>query len=153
MPRYPILYGFHDLIAGNGFVAAVALDGRALLTEEEGGFWMYGVNPGGLAAGGQTPGEAQSEFRLVYRSVLFDLAAECRDFEGFLGEVERFAGETNEPTLAEWLAAVEDVRSGRVEADWLSRKPAESRVGVTVTRVEQRPSPSANALDEAELAA
>jgi hypothetical protein len=31
MIHYPILFGFRDLIAGNDFVAGVAVNGRALL--------------------------------------------------------------------------------------------------------------------------
>lgn len=102
MTRYPILFGFRDLIAGNGFVAGVTVNGRALLVDEGDGYWMYGVNPGGVAAGGATATEAQSEFRVAYRSVLFDIAAEAMDFATFRTEVERFFNETNEPTKAEW---------------------------------------------------
>jgi hypothetical protein len=51
MTRYPLLLGFHDLVAGNGYIAGIALsNGRALLVDEGDGFWMYGVNPGGMAA-------------------------------------------------------------------------------------------------------
>src|SRR5262245_11297759 len=108
MTRYPLLFGFRDLVAGNGYVAGVGItNGRALLVDEGDGFWMYGVNPGGVAAGGKSLGEAQAEFRTAYKSVLFDLAAEARSFEAFKAEVERFVQETNNPTLAEWDAVRE----------------------------------------------
>ena len=107
MTRYPILFGFQDLIAGNGFVAGVTVNGRALLVDEEDGYWMYGVNPGGIAASGATASEAQAEFRVIYRSVLFDAAAEAVDFASFRSEVERFFSETNEPTKTEWDEAVQ----------------------------------------------
>lgn len=152
MTRYPILFGFRDLIAGNGFVAGVAVNGRALLVDEGDGYWMYGVNPGGVAAGGATASEAQSEFRVAYRSVLFDIASESADFAAFRTEVERFFSETNEPTKTEWDEAVSEVRSGKVSADWLPRGRAESRIGAEVVLLDH-PVPSANALDEAELAA
>lgn len=42
MTRYPLLFGFRDLIAGNGFVAGVAINGRALLVDEDDGFWIFG---------------------------------------------------------------------------------------------------------------
>ena len=119
MTHYPLLYGFNNLIAGNGFFAGVSLNGRALLVDEGDGFWMYGVNPGGIAAGGATPGEAQSEFRLMYTSVLFDIAAEAGSFEEFKMRIDEFFSETNQPTAAEWNAAVEEVRRGHVDADWL----------------------------------
>ena len=56
MTHYPLLFGFRDLVAGNGFVAGVNLNGRALLADEGDGFVMYGVNPGGIAAGGSNRG-------------------------------------------------------------------------------------------------
>src|SRR5258706_8580365 len=100
MTQYPLLFGFNDLLAGKGFFAGVSVSGRGLLVDEGDGFWMYGVNPGGVAAGGKTPAEAQSEFRLVYRSVPFDIASEAMDFHGFKEEVDRFFNDTNKPTLA-----------------------------------------------------
>lgn len=152
MTHYPLLLGFRDLIAGNGFVAGVDLSGRALLVDEGDGFWMYGVNPGGIAAGGGTAGEAQSEFRLVYRSVLFDIAAEAKDYVDFEREVKSFVSATNKPTEAEWDEAVSEVRQGKVDADWLPKRRAESKIGVQVVLLDH-PVPSANLLDEAELAA
>ena len=152
MTHYPLLFGFRDLIAGNGFVAGVDLSGRAVLVDEGDGFWMYGVNPGGVAAGGGTPGEAQSEFRSAYRSVLFDIAAEAKDYDDFEREVKSFVTATNKPTEAEWDEAVSEVRQGKVDADWLPKRRAESRIGVQIVLLDH-PAPSANLLDEAELAA
>lgn len=154
MTRYPLLFGFRDLVAGNGYVAGVAIsNGRALLVDEGDGFWMYGVNPGGLAAGGKDLGEAQSEFRTAFKSVLFDIAAEAQTFETFRTEVERFFRETNDPTLLEWNEAVAEVRLGHTDADWLPKKSAESTPDVEVVRLEH-PEPSVNALDdEAKIAA
>jgi hypothetical protein len=113
--RYPLLFGFHDFVAGNGFVAGITLHGRALLVDEGEGFWMYGVNPGGVAAGGASLGEAQAEFRSAYRSVLFDIASEAGGFEDLKSQVERFFAETNEPTRAEWEEAMTVARKGRAE--------------------------------------
>lgn len=152
MTHYPLLFGFRDLVAGNGFIAGVDLRGRALLADEGDGFWMYGVNPGGIAAGGANAGEARSEFRVMYRSVLFDIAAEAKSFNEFQLQVQQFVEETNSPTAAEWEEAVSSVRSGKVKADWLPKRKAESTIGVQVILLEH-PAPSANVLDEAELAA
>jgi hypothetical protein len=152
MTHYPLLFGFSDLIAGNGFVAGVAIQGRALLVQEEDGFWMNGVNPGALAAGGKTPAEAQAAFRETYRSVLFDMAHVAESFETFRREVEAFFHQTDEPTIEEWNRAVQAVRQGRVEADWLGRKPAESAIGIEVSLLRD-PNPSVNELDQAVLAA
>ena len=63
MPQYPLLFGYRDLVMGNGFMAGVTTEGRALLVDEDGGAWMYGVNPGGVAAGGHDHGAAAAAFR------------------------------------------------------------------------------------------
>ena len=153
MTRYPLLLGFRDLIAGNGYVAGVALAGRALLVDEDDGFWMYGVNPGGIAAGGKTHSEAQAEFRQGYKSVLFDLAAQASDFADFRRQALAFFEETNEPTEREWLEAVAEVRKGNVAADWLPTKPVDScRLGMEVAPLEAFDS-GLNAMDQAQLAA
>jgi hypothetical protein len=152
MTNFPLLFGFRDVVAGKGYFAGVTLDGRALLADEDDGFWMYGVNPGGIAAGGESHAEAQAAFRQSYRTVLFDIASEAGSFDEFKSEVERFFKETNEPTLADWTDAVDQVRSGKVDADWLAKRSAESKVEVRVELLEQAV-PSANALDEADLAA
>jgi hypothetical protein len=153
MTKYPVLFGFRDLVAGNGFVAGVAVHGRALLVDEGDGFWMYGVNPGGLAAGGKGHGEAQAEFRQGYRSVLFDIAAQATDFDSFRRLVLSFFDETNEPTRQEWGEALAGVRNGTVVADWLpTRKTESAGLGMEVVLLDD-PKPSLNGLDQAELAA
>jgi hypothetical protein len=152
MTHYPLLYGLNNLIAGNGFFASVSVNGRALLVDEGDGYWMYGVSPGGIAAGGTTPGEAQSEFRQIYTSVLFDIATEAENFKEFKEQVEQFFSVMDDITAAEWSAAVVEVRQGRVDADWLTKRNAESSIGVKVELLEHAV-PSANALDEADLAA
>lgn len=55
MTHYPLLFARHELIEGNGFIARVAVSGRALLSEEDGEFWVEGINPGGFSAKGQSP--------------------------------------------------------------------------------------------------
>lgn len=51
MTHYSLLFGR---------VARVAVSGRALPTEEDGEFWVEGVNPGGLAATGKSPASSVS---------------------------------------------------------------------------------------------
>jgi hypothetical protein len=153
MTRYPLLFGFRDLIAGNGYAAGVTLRGRALLVDEGDGFWMYGVNPGGIAAGGETHGEAQAEFRQGYRSVLFDIAAQASDFADFRRQALAFFQETNIPTEREWEEAVVEVRKGNVVAEWLPTKKADAIAsGMDVVLLESF-DPGLNALDQAQLAA
>ncbi|HEX4956482.1 MAG TPA: hypothetical protein VF017_24100 [Thermoanaerobaculia bacterium] len=152
MASYPLLFGYHDLVAGNGFVAAVAVDGRALLVDEEGGAWVYGVNPGGVAAGGADHGAATAAFRTTYRSVLHDIAFDAHSFAEFQQRVHDFCLETNQPTLEDWEAALAAVRRGEVTADWLVRRPADAPCRVEVVEVAS-PQPSENKLDEGEALA
>lgn len=130
MKHYPILFTFRDKVFGNGFLADVTVHGRALAVEEEDGWWMCGVEPGDLAAGGVTLTEALAEFRKTFTTILFDIAEEVQDHESFEVEVGDFFGGVNHPTEEEWKIALAEVRSGRTVAeailDGLPIKPADS---------------------------
>jgi hypothetical protein len=104
---------------------------------------MYGVEPGGLAAGGKTPGEAYSDFRRTLRSVLYDIAAEVNTFDEFRLQVQEFFRDKNGPAEADWNQAVKDVRSGAVREDGISvgnnpikRLPADTKRSVSVKLLE-----------------
>jgi len=150
--HYPLLFGQRELVEGNGFIARVAVSGRALLSEDDGEVWLEGINPGGFAAKGQSPSEAVAEFCSAFRAVLFDIASDAGSFQDFHDEVERFFNDTNTSALRDWQEAVERVRAGQIEADWLNKKPAETRLGIEVTEV-SRPAATNNELSEAALAA
>ena len=106
MKYYPLLFGRRELVEGNGFVARVAVTGRALLSEEsENEFWVEGINPGGIAGKGQNPSEAVADFCVAFRAVLFDIASDAESFQAFHDEVQRFFQETNAPALREWEAS------------------------------------------------
>lgn len=152
MTRYPLLFGRHELVEGNGFIARVAVSGRALLIEEDGEVWVEGINPGGFAASGESRGEALAQFCLAFQAVLFDIASEATRFEEFREEVEKFFGDTNATALREWEEAVQQVKAGKLNADWLKTRPAESQLEVEVVEVNQ-PAAINNELGEAALAA
>jgi len=139
MTRYPLLLGFRDVVQGNGYIARVAVEGRALMLAEEPPekIWIEGVNPGGFAASGHSQAEALEAFRQSYLAVLFDIAADAGDFEAFREGVEEFFHDTNEPAGRDWEAAVQEVRAGRMEADWLAKRPADSPRHIEVVRIEQ----------------
>jgi hypothetical protein len=152
MTHYPILFGRRELVEGNGFVARVALHGRLLLTAEENESWVEGVNPGGIAARGDSPAEALAEFCSEYRVVLFDIAAEAHSFQEFKAEVERFFNDPSPTAARDWEAAVDAVRAGKVDADWLTRRPADSPLDIEVVLV-QAPQAANNEEGEAAIAA
>ena len=137
MAQYPLLFGYRNLVAGNAFLAGVTMDGRALLVDEEGGAWVYGVNPGSLAAGGHDHTEATVRFKEAYCLVLDDIATSAANFDDFKAEVERFFEEVCGRTEEAWDQAVEKVKSQEVNLDWLAKRPAESRRGVEVVLVRE----------------
>ncbi len=146
MSRCPLLFTFKDIVSGNGFLTDIEAHGRILGVQEGGGVWMYGVRPGGLAAGGKDEGEAYLEFRQAYRSVLYDIAEEASDFPDFKGRVERFFRETCEETENEWREALTDVREGRLKVEGLLIKSADSKPYIKVKRM-QRFTAKDNALE------
>jgi len=152
MTQYPLLFGRRELVEGNGFVARVAVSGRALLVDENGECWIEGINPGGFAASGKSPNEALAEFGSAFRAVLFDIASDAGSFRDFHDEVKRFFEETNVPALRDWEEAVQRVKAGQLDADWLSKRPSDTKLGVEVVEV-NRPAAANNELGEAALAA
>lgn len=143
---YPLTFAFRDMVSGRGFFAGVLAEGRATLTQEDGGYWMSGVYPAAIGGGGRERAEAFQAFRTNYRGVLFDIAAEAADFAAFRAEVERFFNETNDQAQSEWSAARELVRSGSLNLDDLPRITDVKAPAVQVFRLQQA-SPEANHLD------
>jgi hypothetical protein len=114
--RYPLLFTYRDTLFGPGFVVEVVTEGRALaVREDDDEFWVYGVNPGALAASGSSLAEAHAAFRSAYRQVLLDTAATVGSFEEFKADAERFFADTD-ADLEAWHSAVQDVRAGHIDA-------------------------------------
>src|SRR5438045_1576115 len=94
--KIPLLFTYRDTLFGNGFIVEVnARHGRALCVREADAFWMYGINPGGIAAHGSDPDEAHIAFRTTFSNILKDLADEADSFDAFRATVVRFFDETN----------------------------------------------------------
>jgi hypothetical protein len=131
MSEYPLVFTFRDAVSGKGFLAGVTMNGRGVMTEEDGAWWVYGVRPAGSAGTGETPPEAYGNYRTRYREVLFDIATEVDSFETFKLEVEKFFNESDAQEEARWQAAVDALRTGATTTDGpfaaLPREPAESR--------------------------
>lgn len=116
MDRIPLFFNRRLLVAGRGFIAQVAIEGRCILELTDEGFVSFlGVNPGAVAGQGDSRGEAYHDLLENVRLVLIDLANEAPGFERFKDLVERFVLETNRPFEAAWRAAVEDVHAGKVD--------------------------------------
>jgi hypothetical protein len=135
MNRIPLLFTYRDRIVGMGFSALVESFGRVLgVAEGTEDVWIYGVEPGALAASGADPKEALESFRQSFTNVLRDYAAEAQDFVGFRESIERFFSSVNKPNEVEWLEAVAAVRAGKIDIGDVPCEPAESRRFVRVTQ-------------------
>ncbi|MGD0012673.1 MAG: hypothetical protein ABSE93_29540 [Terriglobia bacterium] len=111
MSPHPLLFMFRDAISGDGFLAGITLSGRTLMLEEDGKWWMLGVRPGGIAECGDTAQETFLRFRNRYKEILFDMAEECRTFEVFRQEVERFFYEPDGQEERRWEDALTAIRA------------------------------------------
>jgi hypothetical protein len=113
LTQHPILITLRDVISGDGFLAGITLSGRALMRQEDGAWWMYGVRPAPIAESGETIEEAFSRFRNRYKEVLFDMAQESGDFEQFKASVERFFYESDADSEDEhlWEEALRAIRA------------------------------------------
>jgi hypothetical protein len=136
MAEYPLLFGFSDVVAGSGYWARVAIDGRVLLVQDEDGAWLYGVQPGGIAGHGATVQEAHQDFRAGYRSVLADLAEEAENFTAFEALVSEFLNTVNRPNEAHWEQLVQLVRAGKLDLEWLPQRSADLARCVKIVELE-----------------
>jgi len=128
----PLLFSFRERVVGNGFLAEVKMEGRALLevdscdgVEET---WITGVEPAGIAGGGAGREAAFREFHKSWLTALFDLAEETTSFEGFQQEVCRFLGSKVESISKRWSDAVQEVRARHYQAQGLPRGSADRAV-------------------------
>ncbi len=148
MSAFPFFFTFSDKVEGNGFVANVKMMGTVLGMKEDDSTWMYGVQPGGIAATGQNEDEAFSTFRRTCTSVLFDMAEESENFSKFKLRVEAFFNEICEETKGEWDEAVEAVRRGDIESEGLEKKNADEHQPYVQVRSVKKPTARHNILDE-----
>lgn len=148
MTRYPIIFGLRDIVQGEGYLAGVEVQGRALMHDEgDDHVWIEGVNPGGFTGTGHSPTEALEDFRKAYSAILYDIALEAGSFREFKREVEALFANAGELPQREWDEAVQDVRAGRVRADWLGKRSAETPLGIRVAEL-KKPSAKQNKVEE-----
>lgn len=108
---HPLVFTLQNAIEGCGFLAGITVTGKAVMEQDENGeWWMYGVCPGAIAAGGNTPKEAFQNFRNRYKEVLFDIAEECGGFLVFKNETEAFFRSEDPEEDARWERALKVVR-------------------------------------------
>ena len=101
---YPLMFSFREDVNGRGYLARVSARGRALVVDEGDQWWVYGVEPGAIAASGHSPVEACLEFERSFQKLLFDFAEDAPTFDSFKAEVSRFFHERDEGDEQRWLA-------------------------------------------------
>jgi predicted RNase H-like HicB family nuclease len=143
MDEYPLLFTYREVVTGDGFMAGVILDGRALLVDEkEDGWWAYGVEPGALSETGDTPHEALFYYRQAYASVIADLARDANgSFERFQAMAEAFFAQKDAKDEARWHAARQVLQSDQAKPHaalgGLPREKAESPRRLLVVRLDK----------------
>jgi hypothetical protein len=128
-----------ELISCNGFVAAIEAEVRATAEEQDGDWWIYGVNPGAIAEHGPSLNEALSTFRQRLTTVLIDSAAENAEFDALTEDLRQFFASTDTMSVDEWTEAREAVRRGEVDLAGVQRNTAEWSPHVHVAKVELTP--------------
>jgi len=108
MDYYALMFNFQEDVSGNGFLARVSARGRALAVREDDGWWVNGVEPGAIAASGDSPGEACLAFELSFRKVLYDFAEDSDIYESFKREVLRFFYERDTTEEKRWETCVSE---------------------------------------------
>jgi hypothetical protein len=132
--RYPLLFTYRDTLFGNGFLVEVqATNGRALCVREGDAYWVYGVNPGGMAAHGEDADAAHGAFRHSFSEILVDLAQGAPSFDAFQTAVQAFFEDTNPGYEAEWRAAVASVKRGDVTLEGVPLVSADSPRSIVVS--------------------
>ena len=114
--KIPFYFQFRTLVYGRGFVADVRIRGRITCVREFGATCVYGVNPGGLAAGRLDLDSAYRDFRIGLTATLFDLAADAGTFQQFKTATENFIATTDEESVLEWEIARDRIRTGETPA-------------------------------------
>lgn len=128
MERYPLIFKFKELISGPGYLGYVKVAGRVLMAkEEDGSWWLYGVNPGGIAQTGATPNEAYFNFREFFKGVLEDFAADSNNFSDFKEKVKRYIMQKDEKEESLWQEIRDSIRNGRL----VSQEPFSSMKRIT----------------------
>lgn len=129
---------------GDGFLATVRLRGRITCRQEEGAFWMSGVNPVGIAEYGDTPAAAYGQFRSAVLDAVRDFADWADDLRQFRAEFTAFLLHTTEEIEGEWIAARQEIRNGRVPGLDLRRETGDLEPMLEITlRRPDRPAPGA----------
>ena len=140
---HPLVFTLQDAITGCGFLASILVTGKAVMENEDGKWWMYGVCPGALAGCGATPQEAFADFRKRYKETLIDMAEEFSSFLLFRKAVQEFFDQEDHQESARWEEALRILRQNdKAVAEPFKavprKKPGEYTLGVNIERLSKK---------------
>lgn len=145
------MFSFKQVVVGNGWVAGVRMDGRALLEMEkcdgQDEFWITGVAPVGIAGGGTDRAAAFTEFRKAWMEVVFDVAAASTDFASFDQECRKFLSACEPHITKLWDDAVLEVRRKQYVDPALNKGDARKAVRFDVVDISSRMKADRNEID------
>ena len=143
----PLYFQFRIPVYGRGFVADVRIRGRMTCVEDYGTTCFYGVNPGGLAAGGKNMNSAYLDFKLGLAAALFDLAKDADTFRQFEETATDFIAATDDESAAEWENARSAIRAGAISADGADLRHETEALPAEISVERLQPSKSSPALN------
>lgn len=119
MGEYPLIFTFNEAVVvknietNAGYFLFVNGRGNALMTmEETGGYWINGVQPGGMSEGGKTVKEALYNFKTAFRNVLLDIAGYTTNDDDFEKEATNFFSDIDKNELKSWEEARKIIKEG-----------------------------------------
>ncbi|MCL4428417.1 MAG: hypothetical protein M1276_05455 [Deltaproteobacteria bacterium] len=122
MGEYPLIFTFNEAIvvknveSNMGYFLFVSGRGKTLMTTEEtGGYWINGVQPGGMSEGGKTVKEALCNFKTAFHNILLDIAGYSANDKDFKKEVSHFVGDIDKNELKSWEEARKILRAGKIK--------------------------------------
>ena len=142
---YPLIFGFDDSLSTPEGQIVISGVGRALMVrEDDGRWWMYGVQPGGLAENGESPQKAHQAFVAAFKGILLDILGDSNSFTDFAERLDKFFNEATESDNTEWQRSLDAIRSGDLVPeppfDKLPKRPGTTPCCISV---EYRPLPEA----------
>ena len=112
MGEYPLIFTFNEAIVvkntetKTGYFLFVNGRANALMTmEETGGYWLNGVQPGGMSEYGKTVKEALYNYKTAFRNILLDIASYSANDDDFKKEVVDFFDAIDKKELKSWEEA------------------------------------------------
>ena len=107
----PLYFRFSHTVHKSSFRAAVTASGRCLRYQDDDGWWITGVECGGITADDADPIGANRAFSLAFRETLDMLATESESLTSFRDAVTKFFQDINEGAQEDWLLSRRSVQT------------------------------------------